>query len=377
MALVHWWRLDEPNATDVAADSVGGVDLAPDASPPDVVADARFGFVRRWGVGDGNQHFLRAFGEASSSGGNGTLEQSVAGSHPLGIDFNVATEWSLTWWMRITGDISAVSGLFYVGKPDNQVCTHSAPATVHASGHTHAYRIGHLGVDLATTEVPSWRWAHASGSMTSGHNGSNPLPRYGVWLSHALVRRGANVEFWSAGTLLGTFAAANAPYVPQDNFDNPSFAPSPEAFWIGGDMTTNTLNAFDEATRLDMAQVRFYDHALTEAEVMGLAIPEPNAAAPEITLISPANQSTLAGSDTPLVVDVTGSLQYVSLNAAFDGYSLRENVHNSTSFAPNYIDGSTREAITDGYRYSLVRAGGWLTNPALSVDAISTSGNQA
>lgn len=103
--------------------------------------------------------------------------------------------------------------------------------------------------------------------------------------------------------------------------------------------------------------------------------------APTVTLISPSTASLLDPTGS-IVIDVTdnGSFREVIVVAKFSSGSqdLVEVVHTG-SFAPFYDSGSTRSAIADGFRYSIVRDGGWISNNTVKIDvyAIDTAGNEA
>lgn len=384
MALRHWWKLDEANATDVAVDSVGTVDLQPaSGAEPAVVADPRFGFARRWGAAGGSNPYLHGFrsGVPSSPGSDGDLVTSLP-AYP--IDFSlIGTEWSLTWWMRITGGLTASAALFYVGKPDNQACNHTIP---HAGGHAHAVRTGHLNVGLNASEHGTWRWTRAPSTQTSGHNGSNSYPTYSVWLHHAIVRRGGNVEVWCGDTLLASMAYADEPYTPQDDSDAGGFAPGPEVFWVGRSQGSNeNINNFYYGALFDLAHVRLYDHALTEAEIIDLAAPDPTPddTAPVISNVSPAAGSTITRQQTwsCRVTDDVGFrriMLWVLFTDSQGNERGREVVWDGTEFAAAYRTLSSRTEVTAGtvYDFSLRRNGGWPWHPEIYAAAIDTSGNE-
>jgi hypothetical protein len=97
---------------------------------------------------------------------------------------------------------------------------------------------------------------------------------------------------------------------------------------------------------------------------------------PIVANISPADLSEIAP-DQIVAVDVTdtGEIRRTIITVR-DG---RETfvIFNGTSFLYPFAT-SSRAPITDGWRYSLRRAGGWRSkNPQFSLVAIDTGGNEA
>lgn len=104
----------------------------------------------------------------------------------------------------------------------------------------------------------------------------------------------------------------------------------------------------------------------------------PDLAAPTVSLVSPPTIEELAPG-SPLVFDVTDN---IGLRRVFVGVRLplrgaEDVVHQGDRFAAGYAASSTRVAISGGWRYSVVRAGGWPENPTLDVYAIDTGGTEA
>jgi len=100
-------------------------------------------------------------------------------------------------------------------------------------------------------------------------------------------------------------------------------------------------------------------------------------AAPTLTNLEPPNGQPV-GPDTPIQFDMTDSdgLVLVIPMITLDPFRLPEPAHDFTEFTELYLDGgSTREAISNGYRYTLRRKGGWTTNPQLRVFAVDLLGN--
>lgn len=92
---------------------------------------------------------------------------------------------------------------------------------------------------------------------------------------------------------------------------------------------------------------------------------------PTITLVSPA-PGTLISRSTPFVVDVTDDF----LSGTFACLFMRsresrvyEIAWDGEEFADLYAVGSTRASITNGWRFTLRREGGWPGAPTFTVRA--------
>lgn len=109
------------------------------------------------------------------------------------------------------------------------------------------------------------------------------------------------------------------------------------------------------------------------------------AIAPTVTLVSPANGATIARA-APVILDVTDDearlIRVILLARFFSGSTevAREVVYDGggggPAFGPLYT-GSTVVAITGGFRFTIVRAGGWPSSPRLRVFAFDTHGEEA
>jgi hypothetical protein len=99
---------------------------------------------------------------------------------------------------------------------------------------------------------------------------------------------------------------------------------------------------------------------------------------PVVTLITPATSLQLTSS-TALVIDVTdnSALRRSIIAVRFQALGLEELAHTGDRFSALYSVSSTRTAIAGGWRYSLVRAGGWPGDVVVDVYAIDTSGLEA
>ncbi len=94
-----------------------------------------------------------------------------------------------------------------------------------------------------------------------------------------------------------------------------------------------------------------------------------------VSLITPI--STISKT-TPIIIDVystTVPLRRAWVNASYAGLLQDDMVHNSDRFGSAY-QGSTnqRAGITNGYRFTLLRDGGWPGTPSITVHAVDTLG---
>lgn len=84
---------------------------------------------------------------------------------------------------------------------------------------------------------------------------------------------------------------------------------------------------------------------------------------PVVSVVSPS-VATAIQPTTPLVIDVVN--RAALLLAYFPGLALWEVVFDGTAFAPAYAALSSRVAITNGFRYTLLRASGWPASPTIT-----------
>lgn len=87
-----------------------------------------------------------------------------------------------------------------------------------------------------------------------------------------------------------------------------------------------------------------------------------------------------AAAATPIVIDITDATpgaQLVLVSAHFIGSDVEEVVYRRGAFRGNYIAGSSQTLITDGWRLSCKRNGGWPGPPVFSVDVVDADGNLA
>lgn len=96
---------------------------------------------------------------------------------------------------------------------------------------------------------------------------------------------------------------------------------------------------------------------------------------PVVTLVDPVAGSTIKQTSA-IVVDITDNVGIrLSVVTAQLG-ELHEVVWLLDCFAPWYSL-STRDVITDGYRYTIRRRGGWPASPTIRVEAVDRGGNEA
>jgi len=99
------------------------------------------------------------------------------------------------------------------------------------------------------------------------------------------------------------------------------------------------------------------------------------AAPPAVTGISPAPGTAILPT-TQLVFDVTvaGGVPFtvLILTADMPSLSIREVVHDGFGFGPAYRGPvNQRTAVTNGFRFTLMRDGGWPSSPTLTPYAVA------
>lgn len=103
----------------------------------------------------------------------------------------------------------------------------------------------------------------------------------------------------------------------------------------------------------------------------------PDTTPPQVTNITPANGATIARAAAVEfdVTDDTG-LAAVIVMVLYPDTGDYEVAHDGTTFAPRFVSKSTRTAISGGYRFKLVRTGGWPSAPTVRVKPIDTAANE-
>lgn len=105
--------------------------------------------------------------------------------------------------------------------------------------------------------------------------------------------------------------------------------------------------------------------------------PPVDAIDPVVTVVSPAPGTPITAF-TQIIIDVTDNqalLGIVVLKVSFAGRQEVEIIHDSKSFEPLYSE-STRIEISNGYRYTIVRAGGWPSSPRITPIVSDKFGNE-
>lgn len=115
-----------------------------------------------------------------------------------------------------------------------------------------------------------------------------------------------------------------------------------------------------------------------QAFLYGLTPGDGDGSPPVVTLVSPPDGSTIE-QGTPIAIDVTDNvaLRRSFLVVRFAALGIEEVAHQGDRFAPNYAGASSRVAIPGGFRFTLMRAGGWPASPIVDVYAIDTAGSEA
>lgn len=104
-------------------------------------------------------------------------------------------------------------------------------------------------------------------------------------------------------------------------------------------------------------------------------------AAPVVGNLSPAPGTPIT-TTTPLVFEVTddsGAFRRVVLAVAYSSGDLAgvtELVHDGDAFVGHYSTGCSRDPISGGFRFTILRAGGWPASPTLRVFAFDRAGNE-
>lgn len=96
---------------------------------------------------------------------------------------------------------------------------------------------------------------------------------------------------------------------------------------------------------------------------------------PEVTNVVPAAGTPITPTDE-VRFDVTDdSGAFALLLVTVDQRGVQEVVHDGVSFVGYYAELSTRELLTEGFRYRMRRSGGWTAPPQFRVYAVDAVGN--
>lgn len=110
----------------------------------------------------------------------------------------------------------------------------------------------------------------------------------------------------------------------------------------------------------------------SDALIIGTA----DATAPTIDNFSPLPGTPISRNE-PISFDVTDAsgLERAIIMVTISGITYV--VHDGDKFRGEFSNFSSRSVITDGFRYSIRRNGGWLAAPTFEVAAYDTDGNEA
>ena len=112
----------------------------------------------------------------------------------------------------------------------------------------------------------------------------------------------------------------------------------------------------------------------------GATPPPPTPVPPVVGNFAPATGTAIAAT-TLLSFDVTddsGLFRRIIVAAQFPNLGIYEVIHEGVGFAPKYRGaGNLQVAITNGFRYTILREGGWPASPSITVFAIDQGGAEA
>lgn len=208
--------------------------------------------------------------------------------------------------------------------------------------------------------VDTWCLIQVRKTVTSGTTAANRLNRIDVWVT----------------SLAGTFS--QTPGYTLNNVLNPNATTHSPHYHIGrwGGPNDSYFNG-------KIAGVRISTVARTALELQD-SFTRWQGVVTDITKPAVANLSPTPGTalqkTQPVSLEVTdvGGLRRVMVVASFPGLDLEEVVHNGTSWGPRYsLAPNARTAITNGYRFTVLRRGGWPAPPTLTAYAVDTAGNEA
>ena len=107
--------------------------------------------------------------------------------------------------------------------------------------------------------------------------------------------------------------------------------------------------------------------------------PPSSASTPVITVVSPVAGATLSKfTSVVLTVADTSRLRRIFTYAFYAGMDVWEVVHDGVVFSPKYRGSvNDRTVLSDGFRYTLLRDGGWPGSPSIKLYAVNVQGNGA
>ncbi len=98
------------------------------------------------------------------------------------------------------------------------------------------------------------------------------------------------------------------------------------------------------------------------------------------TIVMTPAEGLVIGKNTPIQIDITDLVPFrrVLLKAEYEGVTLWELVHDGATFGPSFTNATNqRSVIEGGYRYYILRDGGWVGQPTITVFAIDAVGEEA
>ncbi len=99
---------------------------------------------------------------------------------------------------------------------------------------------------------------------------------------------------------------------------------------------------------------------------------------PTVTFVQPTPGQALPSTGSTIIVEVTDVDGIAALCMLVEFASgAYEVIHDGTRFASRFAVGSTRNAIPNGYRFNLVRSGGWYEDVTIRVLAVDSGGGVA
>jgi len=130
---------------------------------------------------------------------------------------------------------------------------------------------------------------------------------------------------------------------------------------------------FLDALLFELSEAQIHT-SVGNIELLG-GIPESDD--PVVSNISPTVASAIQPT-TPITFDVTddnNSFVELLVIASFPSLNILEVVNMDGVFSANYQALSSRTSITNGFHYSVLRAGGWPASPSFIVKSVDSDGN--
>ena len=99
---------------------------------------------------------------------------------------------------------------------------------------------------------------------------------------------------------------------------------------------------------------------------------------PPTVIYSPSTGTTISATQSIQVdvADDSGEFCRVFIIARFDATGDWEAAFDGTNFSPRYRASSSVSTITNGFRYNVLRTGGWTATPTIHVIPIDAAGNE-